>query len=169
MISRLSFLKKYSSSVAQLIKFGFVGISNTAVSYGVEMLCYYAFFTHTKFSAIIHILSIIHIDTDADVIKVVVTSAFAFVTSTINSYYWNNRYVFKSKYKKVKEHIKSYSKTVLCYGITGLILSPIIKIALSNLEIPYYIASIMSMLVVVPLNFVLNKMWAFKTISHAER
>ena len=25
----------------QFIKFGLVGISNTAISYGVEMLCYY--------------------------------------------------------------------------------------------------------------------------------
>ena len=28
----------------QFIKFGLVGVSNTAISYGVEMLCYYVLF-----------------------------------------------------------------------------------------------------------------------------
>ena len=60
-----------------------------------------------------------------------------------------------------KEHLKAYLKTVVCYGITGLVLSPIIKVLLSNVGVPYYIASLGSLVITIPLNFVLNKFWAF--------
>ncbi|MBR6903083.1 MAG: GtrA family protein, partial [Clostridia bacterium] len=57
----------------------------------------------------------------------------------------------------------SYLKTILCYGITGLVLSPIIKILLKNAGIAYYIAAFSSLIITVPLNFILNKFWAFAT------
>ena len=73
------------------------------------------------------------------------------------------RFVFRSENKKtVLEHAKSYCKTVVCYGVTGLILSPILKMLLVNWQFQYWLASLASLIVTIPLNFVLNKFWAFR-------
>ena len=135
-------------ALIQFIKFGLVGVSNTAISYGIDMLCYYVLLVHVNMP---------------QNVKVIVTSILAFVISVTNSYIWNNRFVFRSENKKtVLEHAKSYCKTVVCYGVTGLILSPILKMLLVNWQFQYWLASLASLIVTIPLNFVLNKFWAFR-------
>ena len=151
------------SSLIQFIKFGLVGVSNTAISYGIEMLCYYVLFKNTKFIGILNLLALLGISTDGNNVKIVITTIIAFVVSVSNSYFWNNRYVFGSGKKSFSEHFKTYFKTFACYGITGLILSPIIKILLTKISVPFFIASLGALVITIPLNFVLNKFWAFKS------
>ena len=151
------------SSLIQFIKFGLVGVSNTAISYGIEMLCYYVLFKNTKFIGILNLLALLGITTDGNIVKIVITTIIAFVVSVSNSYFWNNRYVFGSGKKSFSEHFKTYFKTFACYGITGLILSPIIKILLTKISVPFFIASLGALVITIPLNFVMNKFWAFKS------
>lgn len=151
------------SSLIQFIKFGLVGVSNTAISYGIEMLCYYVLFKNTKFIGILNLLALLGISTDGNNVKIVITTVIAFVVSVSNSYFWNNRYVFGSGKKSFSEHFKTYFKTFACYGITGLILSPIIKILLAKISVPFFIASLGALVITIPLNFVMNKFWAFKS------
>lgn len=151
------------SSLIQFIKFGLVGVSNTAISYGIEMLCYYVLFKNTKFIGILNLLALLGISTDGNNVKIVITTIIAFVVSVSNSYFWNNRYVFGSGKKSFSEHFKTYFKTFACYGITGLILSPIIKILLAKISVPFFIASLGALVMTIPLNFVMNKFWAFKS------
>lgn len=151
------------SSLIQFIKFGLVGVSNTAISYGIEMLCYYVLFKNTKFIGILNLLALLGISTDGNNVKIVITTVIAFVVSVSNSYFWNNRYVFGSGKKSFSEHFKTYFKTFACYGITGLILSPIIKILLTKISVPFFIASLGALVITIPLNFVRNKFWAFKS------
>lgn len=151
------------SSLIQFIKFGLVGVSNTAISYGIEMLCYYVLFKNTKFIGILNLLALLGISTDGNNVKIVITTIIAFVVSVSNSYFWNNRYVFGSGKKSFSEHFKTYFKTFVCYGITGLILSPIIKILLTKISVPFFIASLGALVITIPLNFVMNKFWAFKS------
>lgn len=151
------------SSLIQFIKFGLVGVSNTAISYGIEMLCYYVLFKNTKFIGILNLLALLGISTDGNNVKIVITTIIAFVVSVSNSYFWNNRYVFVSGKKSFSEHFKTYFKTFACYGITGLILSPIIKILLTKISVPFFIASLGALVITIPLNFVMNKFWAFKS------
>ena len=151
------------SSLIQFIKFGVVGVSNTAISYGIEMLCYYVLFKNTKFIGILNLLALLGISTDGNNVKIVITTIIAFVVSVSNSYFWNNRYVFGSGKKSFSEHFKTYFKTFACYGITGLILSPIIKILLTKISVPFFIASLGALVITIPLNFVMNKFWAFKS------
>lgn len=151
------------SSLIQFIKFGLVGVSNTAISYGIEMLCYYVLFKNTKFIGILNLLALFGISTDGNNVKIVITTIIAFVVSVSNSYFWNNRYVFGSGKKSFSEHFKTYFKTFACYGITGLILSPIIKILLTKISVPFFIASLGALVITIPLNFVMNKFWAFKS------
>ena len=131
----------------QLVKFGFVGVSNTAILYGIEMLCYYVLLIRYPLD---------------ESLKVVLTTALAFIVSVTNSYIWNNKFVFKAGQKNWKEHLKAYLKTVACYGITGLVLSPILKVIFGNWGVPYWAASLSSMIITVPLNFVMNKLWTFR-------
>lgn len=151
------------SSLIQFIKFGLVGVSNTAISYGIEMLCYYVLFKNTKFIGILNLLALLGISTDGNNVKIVITTIIAFVVSVSNSYFWNNRYVFGSGKKSFSEHFKTYFKTFACYGITGLVLSPIIKILLTKISVPFFIASLGALVITIPLNFVMNKFWAFKS------
>ncbi len=131
----------------QFIKFGLVGVSNTAISYGIDMLCYYVLLSGAPWP---------------DGTKVIVSSAIAFIVSVTNSYYWNNRFVFGQGEKKTaRQHLLTYGKTVLCYGVTGLVLAPLIKSWATSLGIAYWLGSLMSLVVTIPLNFILNKRWAF--------
>ncbi len=100
------------SSLIQFIKFGLVGVSNTAISYGIEMLCYYVLFKNTKFIGILNLLALLGISTDGNNVKIVITTIIAFVVSVSNSYFWNNRYVFGSGKKSFSEHFKTYFKTL---------------------------------------------------------
>lgn len=133
----------------QFIKFGLVGISNTAISYGVEMLCYYV---------------LVLGDTWPQNVRVLVITTLSFLIGVTNSYYWNSRYVFiPNESKKPVRHIRAYAKTVLCYAITGLLISPAIKLWLTNRGILYWKSSLVALIVSIPLDFFLNKKWAFVT------
>ena len=160
--------KGLKETVVQFIKFGLVGVSNTAISYGIDQLFYYVVFRNAAMD---------------EKLKITIVSALAFFVSVTNSYFWNNRFVFKSEARKsVGQHLAAYCKTVLCYAFTGLLLAPAIKIWLSGgtvpaalvsrlpsflfaegSKLPYWMLSIVPLVVSIPLNFVLNKFWAFRS------
>lgn len=141
-----------TAPLLQFVKFGLVGVSNTAISYGIEMLCYYVLFANVAW---------------ADNIRIVITSVLAFLISVTHSYYWNNRYVFGTGTRKTAlQHLRAYLKTVVCYGVTGLVISPLMKMRLSSMGVPYWIASLGSLVVTIPLNFIMNKLWAFRPQSN---
>lgn len=140
--------ENWKQTLIQFIKFGLVGVSNTAISYAVEMLGYYVLFRNVVWK---------------ESVKIFVVSLLAFVISVTNSYYWNSKYVFKTEGKQsVRTHLIRYTKTFLCYSVTGLILSPLLKIVMQNIGIPYWLTSILVLIVSVPVNYVLNRLWAFK-------
>lgn len=159
---------KYAPLV-QFIKFGLVGVSNTLISYGIDMLCYYVLLVNCAFGGIVALLGGLGIAADSEAVKTVVATALAFVISVTNSYYWNSRYVFASQGRRTAgQHAKAYFKTMACYAITGLGLAPVIKVWLVGGGTPYWAAALGSLVVTIPLNFILNKFWAFKSKQAAE-
>lgn len=139
--------KPLMATLVQFIKFGLVGVSNTAISYAIEMLCYYVLFVNTQ----------------AENVKIFITSLLAFAVSVTNSYYWNNKHVFSSGEKKtLAQHLRTYLKTAACYAITGLLLSPWGKSQLVAREVPYWLATLLMLVITIPLNFLMNKLWAFR-------
>lgn len=120
----------------QFIKFGIVGISNTAIS----LIIYYIF---------------IWINTEMYIIG----NAIGFVVSVLNAYYWNNKYVFQ---KKNKSNIKSLFRTFIAYGSTFLVSTGLLYYWISCLGISESIAPIINLLITIPLNFLINKFWAFR-------
>ena len=136
------------AALVQFIKFGAVGVSSTAITYAVKNLCYYVLFANSGWS---------------ENAKMLTANALSFVISVTNSYYWNNRFVFAKGIRKTrKEHLLSYGKTVLCYAGTGLLLAPALEIWLTSAGVPYWLAALGTLVVTIPLNFVLNKFWAFR-------
>lgn len=129
----------FQSNIIQFIKFGLVGLSNTAISYFI-----YALLVSLN-------------------VHYVVANVIAFVVSVMNSFYWNSKYVFKKADDKKRCVWKALLKTFISYGSTGLILSNILLILfVEKFKCSKYIAPLIILVVTIPLNFILNKFWAFK-------
>ena len=127
--------KELLKLAAQFIKFGIVGLSNTLISLATYyILIYFG-------------------------INYIVANTVGFVISVLNAYYWNSKFVFK---KTNENNLKPMIKTFVSYGAT-FVLSTILLIAMVDyLNISKIIAPALNLIITIPLNFLLNKFWAFK-------
>lgn len=135
-------MKKFldKDSLIQFIKFGIVGVSNTMISYVTYSVCVLLGASY------------------------LVGNLVGFVVSVLNSFYWNNKYVFKSGEGQTRSWVQALVKTFVAYAGTGLVLSSVLLVLwIDVLHIPELIAPLINLVVTVPLNFVINKFWAFKT------
>lgn len=131
--------KKIYSTLIQFIKFGIVGISNTLISY-----CTYAVLVWLG-------------------VNFLLSNLIGFVVSVLNSFYWNSRYVFDLNNADTKQKLKALIKTFISYAGTGLVLSSAMLILwIDIVHLSKYIAPIINLIITVPVNFVVNKVWAFK-------
>ena len=136
--SKITVTKK--QLLLQFIKFGIVGLSNTLISYGV-----YVGLTYVG-------------------VPYVLASVIGFVVSVLNSFFWNNRYVFKKNDGEQRNLWWTLAKTFLAYAGTGLISSNILLVLfVEKMGISKYLAPILSLVITIPLNFVINKFWSFRT------
>jgi len=120
---------------AQIIKFGCVGVINTAVSYCVTVFCVYIG---------LHLL---------------VSNAVAFIISTACAFILNYLFVFSPRPVWYKGLIKSYCS----YAFTGIGLNSVLLYLLSDvLNVSEYLSPLIVLVVTIPCNFLLNKLWAFK-------
>lgn len=130
---------KYLEIMIQFIKFGIVGLSNTFISLGVYWICYYLLNMHYQASNII-----------------------AFIISVTNAYYWNYKFVFNKKDSSSNNHAKSYIKVVCSYGTTFLLSTGLLYVWVDHFNISAGIAPLINLIITIPLNFLLNRFWAFK-------
>ncbi len=125
-------------SLVQFIKFGMVGVSNTLISYVI-----YA----AGVRAGMHYL---------------LASVLGFVISVLNSFYWNNKYVFRQG-REERSLLAALVKTFMAYAFTGLLLANLLLyVWVDILGISEYLGPILNLFITVPLNFVINKLWAFR-------
>ena len=130
--------RNWIPSLIQFVKFGIVGLSNTLISYVVYV-------AGVRFG--MHYL---------------LASILGFVISVLNSFYWNNKYVF-GQGKEERNLLKTLLKTFMAYAFTGLVLANILRyIWVDILGISEYLGPLINLVVTVPLNFVINKLWAFR-------
>lgn len=144
----MSFLKipeKIQQKAVQFIEFCVVGVSNTLIHYAVYALL--VFFG----------------------VNYVLANLIAFLISVTNAFYWNNKYVFKTKKGEKRSLFGSFFKTVLSYGITGLGLATVLLVLwVEILGLPELLGPVLNLLVTIPLNFLLNKFWAFGSKTKSE-
>lgn len=132
-------------ALIQFIKFGTVGAINTVLSYAITNGAYYLLHLHEQISNII-----------------------AFVITVFISFMLNGRFVFTEN-KEERNFWKSLIKVYASYSITGVFLTAILLyIEEELLGIPHYIATLMNLVVTIPLNFILNKFWAYKEKGKSE-
>ena len=144
---RLTFLESRWDALMQFIKFGIVGVSNTVVSY------------------VIYVISLLLFQKNGWFVKAdyLIAQVIAFVLSVLWSFYWNRKYVFNSEDGEAVSWYKALIKTYISYAFTGLFLNTVLSVLwVQILGISKMIAPIVNLLISVPLNFIMNKFWAFK-------
>ena len=93
----------------------------------------------------------------------------AFLISVLNSFYWNNKYVFKKNNEQKRNLLYALIKTYISYAFTGLILQNILLyVFIDIMYISEYIAPLFGLVITIPVNFFLNKLWAFKSAKKEE-
>ena len=146
----------------QFIKFAIVGLSNTIISQAVYTILVYFKMHYAP------------------------ASFLGFFVSVINAYYWNQKFVFKKPEGGLKGHLSTFCRTFTAYLGTyflglALLFLWIDVIHISNWMTPLAdlchkigfesfnekflgdtIAAILNLFFTVPINFVMNKFWAFK-------
>ncbi len=131
----------------QFIKFGIVGVSNTVVAYVLNV-------------AVIFVLDKAQVFVKWDYI---IANTVAFILSVLWSFYWNNKLVFDMEGTSWKDLLKALLKMYVAYAFTGIVLNNILSyLWIDVLHISKFIAPLINSLIGVPINFVLNKFWAFQ-------
>ena len=126
--------------VIQFVKFGIVGVINTVLSYLITNGCYYALHLHEQISNVI-----------------------AFIITVPISFILNKEFTFNKKEQTRKEIFKSLLKVYVSYSITGIFLTAILLFVEEKLlGIPHYVATLINLIITVPINFLLNKFWIYK-------
>ena len=123
----------------QFFKFGLVGLSNTAVS----MACYYA---------------VLYINEDLYMLGSIIGT----IVSIANAFYWNDKFVFAGNRQDLRSKLKRLGKTYISYGGTSILSNVLLWVEVAFFGVSRNIAPIVNLLVTIPLNFVINKLWTFK-------
>lgn len=151
------------STFWQFIKFGIVGVSNTLISEAV-------------YFAIVYLGG-----------NYIFAYTMGFILSVLNAYYWSNKYVFKED-KDAEKRVwwKVLLKTYVAY-LCGFLVSAVLLILWVDIIKLYRFmypleavckkwglekidaemlgklaASVLNMMVTVPVNFIINKFWAYR-------
>ncbi len=141
-----SFPKKPSgAALLQFLRFGIVGLSNTAVSYTCNILT-------------LKLLEPYALSRDY-----IAANTVAFLLSVLWSFYWNSRFVFHTEHRGKKMVALTLLKTYIAYSLTGLLLNNILSwLWITKLGISRYLAPLINIVICVPINFLMNKFWAFR-------
>lgn len=143
-VLHLKFLEKNWNGFIQFVKFGMVGLMNTIISYFSYLLflwlhCHY-----------------------------IVASVLSFIISVTSAYICSSKFVFTSQDNSGEEVKKDpwwkvYFKTLTAYAFTGLLLANILLILwVQVIGISEAIAPLFNLVITVPLNFIINKFWAYR-------
>lgn len=137
--------EEFMALLKQFIKFGLVGVSNTAVS----MAVYYIF---------------LFIDPELYMVGSVVGT----IVSIANAFYWNDKFVFAGNRQDWRSKLKRLGKTYVSYGGTSILSNVLLWVEVTFFHVSRTIAPIVNLLVTIPLNFVINKLWTFRAAEREE-
>jgi putative flippase GtrA len=119
----------------QFIKFGIVGVMNTVVALSIY---YFLVWVGVHYFA---------------------ANAVAFIISVLNAFFWSSKFVFKGSEKSLLVRL---AKVYAAYGFTFLLASGTLVVMVELLHISELIAPLLNLCITVPINFCVNKFWAFR-------
>ena len=123
----------------QFLRFGTVGVLNVFVNLMIYYLLLY--------------LGICYI----------VANTVGYAAGIVNSYYWNNRFVFRAEQKG--SFWKKFGKVCATYIVTYLLTTILLYCFVELWGISEKISPILILLITTTINFILNKYWAFGGIE----
>ena len=124
----------------QFFKFGLVGVSNTAVSLGVYYLVLWM-------NPELYMLG----------------SVLGTILSIFNAFIWNDLFVFTGNPKDFKSVMKRLGKTYVSYGGTSALSTALLWVEVELLFVSELYAPIINLVITIPLNYLINKFWTFKS------
>lgn len=144
---RLKLSDEYWAGLMQFVKFGIVGLTNTVIGYLIYV-------------ATLKGLRAVNLFATVDIY---VAQLVMFLLSVAWSFFWNNKVVFKQEDGEERNIFVALIKTYLSYAFTSLILAEVLLMLWVNIfGINEYIAPIINLIITVPLNFIIQKFWAFR-------
>lgn len=147
-IMKKDYTEEIYKSVLQFTRFCIVGVSNVVVSYLIYVAALYSFKKTGLFVKYDYICA----------------QGISFFLSVLWAFYWNEKKVFKKEAEKKRNKWQILYKTYISYSFTGLFLnSMLIYIWVEICKLSDYIAPIINTFITVPINYYINKKWAFKS------
>ncbi|MEG1774894.1 MAG: GtrA family protein, partial [Clostridia bacterium] len=125
--------------VVQFIKFGVVGLSNTLISLTVYYLLVWL-------SPSLYMWG----------------NVLGWVLSVLNAFYWSNKVVFQSQSNTKAELWRRLAKCYVSYGGTFLLSTALLYAEVQWWGVSEWLAPIVNLLLTIPLNFLINKLWTFR-------
>lgn len=99
-----------------------------------------------------------------------VSNLAGFILSVLNSFIWNQRFVFKCGHDEHRSTVVSLLKTYAMYFGTGVVLtSLLLHLFIELVGISRYLAPLIIVVLIYPLNFFISKFWAYRTDKITER
>ena len=173
-------VKNNREPIIQFVKFGTVGFFNTILAYLLTNFFYYILLAQLPFLAA------------RDALRTQCSNFITFMITVYISFLLNGHYVFAEESNaaagaegelenrtdkaaagadggkpavesKRKAFWKPLLKVYASYSITSLFLNGfLLYLEVNIFGVPYYIATLLNMCITIPLNFILNKFWAYK-------
>lgn len=135
---------KKRQTFKEFLQFGLVGVSNTIISY------------------LLYVVTLLLVSKSGVKFDYIIANIVSWLLSVLWSFYWNNKFVFKKEEGEKRNIWAALSKTYVSYGFTGLILNNILSVLwVSVLHISKMLAPIINLVISIPINFFMNKLWAF--------
>ena len=127
---------RHPSNWLQLVRFGLVGASGYVVNLAVYALCVHAFGIDYRISA-----------------------TLAFLAAVTNNFWWNRHWTFRATSGNAGfQAARFLIVSVAAFGLGLLLLQFLVAVA----GLPKVPAQAIAVLVAMPLNFLGNRLWAFK-------
>ena len=135
---------KKRQTFKEFLQFGLVGVSNTIISY------------------LLYVVTLLFVSKSGVKFDYIIANIVSWLLSVLWSFYWNNKFVFKKEEGEKRNIWAALFKTYVSYGFTGLILNNILSVLwVSVLHISKMLAPIINLVISIPINFFMNKLWAF--------
>ena len=90
-------------------------------------------------------------------------SVLGTILSIFNAFIWNDLFVFTGNPKDFKSVMRRLGKTYVSYGGTSLLSIILVWVEVNLLYVDKLYAPILNLFITIPLNYLINKFWTFKS------
>lgn len=122
--------------IEQFLKFSLVGCSNA----GVTLLIYYLVLW-------------------VNPAWYLAGNTAGYIAGILNSFFWNSRLVFR---RDGPVQMRAFWRMLLCYLLTYILQTGLLFLFVEHCRISDRLAPVLTILIATPINFALNKLWAFR-------